>query len=182
MIVLPTGIEMPQNLDLAMRDLRLAHPLVQTRWTRLKAELQKAGFVMFVNEVWRPDLRQQWLWAQGRSAADCSRQGIPVKFARPGAIVTNSTRASNSAHGWLVSTGVNRLIPAACALDVVPLGADGKPWTKDDPWDSWYTFISQPEIKALGLVHFSKPGKKPWDLPHLQLTEWSDKNKKLIIN
>jgi hypothetical protein len=181
MIVLPLGVELPTNLDRPLRDIRLAHPLVQQRWAVLEVKCMEAGFAMFLNEVWRSDTRQQWLWAQGRTSQECMRQGIPSKFARPGDVVTNSTRASNSAHGWMVSGGVGRLIPAACAIDVVPVGRDGKPWTKDDAWNTWYEFISQPEIKALGLVHFSKPGKKPWDMPHLQLREWSDKIKKLVL-
>src|SRR6478735_5832524 len=101
---------MPKNLDHALRDIRLAHPLVQDRWRVLEGKCMEAGFAMFLNEVWRPDQRQQWLWGQGRTALECVRQGIPAKFARPGSIVTHSTRASNSAHGWMVSGGVGRLI------------------------------------------------------------------------
>ena len=169
------------NLDLPNRDIKTAHKLVQERWAILEPCLHESGFNMLLNEVWRSDLRQQWLWAQGRTALECKRYGVPVKFAREGKVVTNSWSARNSAHGWMVSGGIGKLVPAACAIDVVPLGLDGKPWTKDDQWDSWYAFMSRPDIKAVGLVHFSKPGKKPWDLPHLQLVEWSDKVKKLIL-
>lgn len=171
----------PADLGRPLRDLRLAHALVQARWANLELVLIGAGYPTFVNEVWRPDARQQWLWAQGRTADQCRRYGVPAKFAREGDVVTNSWSAANSAHGWTQSVGVGTVAPAACAIDVVPLGADGKPWTKDDPWDAWLAFVDRPEVKALGLVHFAKPGKKPWDVPHLQLAEWSDKTKRLLI-
>jgi hypothetical protein len=180
-IILPDGVVIPADLGRPMRDLRLVHPKVHERWSLLLPVLEHAGFRMFVNETYRPDIRQQWLWAQGRTAEQCKRQGVPPKFAREGAIVTNSSSAKNSAHGWTRAIGVGKVAPAACAIDVVPVGTDGKPWTKDDTWDSWYAFVARPEVKALGLVHFSKPGKKPWDLPHLQLKEWSDKEKRPIF-
>jgi hypothetical protein len=180
-LILPEGVTIPTDLGRPMRDLRLAHPKVQERWPMLLKLLEGAGFQMLVNEVYRPDVRQQWLYAQGRTAEQCKRMGIPAKFAREGAIVTNSWSAKNSAHGWTRAVGVGKVAPAACALDVVPVGADGKPWTKDDLWDTWYTFVSRSDVKALGLVHFAKPGKKPWDMPHLQLKEWSDKEKRPIF-
>lgn len=166
-LLLPAGIEIPTNLDRPMRDMRLTHRLVQKRWANLKLVFHGAGFDMFENETWRPDERQRWLYAQGRT--------------RPGAIVTNSNSASNSAHGWTEPDGHGNVIPAACGIDVVPLGKDGKPWTKDDPWTDWLAFALRPEVRALGLIHFAKPGKQPWDTPHLQLVEWSDKVKKLIL-
>jgi hypothetical protein len=180
-LVLPSGLIFPTDLGRPIRDLRTAHPLVQTRWANLKLVLEGAGFPTIENEVWRPNERQQWLWAQGRTADQCRRQGVPVKYARDGNIVTNSWSAKNSAHGWTTNLGGGKLAPAACALDVVPVGTDGKPWTKDDPWQEWLAFVDRPEVAALGLVHFAKPGKKPWDLPHLQLREWSDKEKRLIL-
>lgn len=181
LLVMPLGVVVPADLGRPIRDLRTAHPLLQARWAQLEPLLRAAGFVMLVNEAWRPEERQQWLYAQGRTTDECKRMGVPAKYARAGAIVTNSWSAANSAHGWTHGAGVNTVAPAACAIDVVPLGADSKPWTKDDPWASWYTFVSRPEIKAIGLVHFTKPGKKPWDMPHLQLKEWSDKLKRLVL-
>ena len=179
-LILPDGLKLPP-LDRPCRDLRTAHSLVVERWERLLPLLEAAGFKMLVNEVYRPEERQQWLFAQGRTPDECKRYGVPVKYARAGAKVTNSWSAKNSAHGWTQNVGGGKVAAAACAIDVVPLGADGKPWSKDDPWDAWYTFVSQPDIKAIGLVHFTKPGKKPWDMPHLQLREWSDKLKRLVL-
>lgn len=180
-LVLPSGVLIPSDLGRPIRDLRTTHIFVQTRWAVLKPLLEAAGFAMLENEAYRTEERQRWLWAQGRTVEQCRRNGVPVKYARGGNIVTNSWSARNSAHGWTQSVGVGKVVPAACAIDVVPLGTDGKPWTKDDPWDTWYTFLCQPTILAIGLVHFHKPGKKPWDMPHLQLKEWSDQLKRLVI-
>lgn len=180
-LVMPLGVVVPTDLSRAIRDVRTTHPLVQQRWANLKLVLQGAGFVTQENEMYRTEARQQWLFAQGRTTEQCKRYGVPARYAREGSIVTNSWSAKNSAHGWTQPAGVGKVVPAACALDVVPLGADGKMWTKDDPWKEWYAFCERPEVRALGLIHFHKPGKEAWDKPHLQLLEWSDVLKKPVF-
>jgi hypothetical protein len=180
-IKFPPDVIPPRDLGRPMRELALLHPLAQTRWEEMRPKLEAAlGCGMFVNETWRPNERQLWLYGAGRTVDQCRKMGVPSKYARPAEkIVTNSWNSTNSAHGWLLVDESGKLTPAACALDVAPLGRDQKPWTKDDPWEQFYQSVT--ELSSIGLVHFHKPGKRPWDMPHLQLTEWSDAKKRLLL-
>lgn len=159
------------------RDLALCHPLVQARWPALQAHLRfRYDMRMFLNEGYRSDERQMFLYGKGRTAEQLVAAGLDPMYAQPGeARVTNAKNASKSAHGWAVNGK-----PAAAAIDVVPLGADGKPWTKDDPWDQFVLAIAE-EGAHFGLVHFHSPGKGVWDKPHCQLVEWSDREKRLLV-
>ena len=161
-------------LDRPDRDLLKGHLLLQERWPKLLRRLTQDGFAMMLIEVYRPDTRQQWLYAQGRTPEACAIKGIPTQWARPGSIVTNAWSAKTSAHGW-TSEGE----PAAAALDVVPVGADGKPWTIDDPWDAFVSAIARYGAEV-GLVHFTSRGKVT-DRPHLQLREYSDLTHRLEL-
>jgi hypothetical protein len=166
------------DLDMSRpdRDLTKGHPLLKERWPVLLARLTADGFPMMVNEVYRPELRQQWLYGAGRTVRQMMDRGLSTAFARPTEPrVTNAWSAHLSAHGW---TEQNQ--PAAAALDVVPVGADGKPWSRDDPWDAFVALLARigPEY---GLVHFHSPGKGVWDRPHLQLAEWSDSDHRVIL-
>jgi len=154
------------------RDWGKAHPLLRPRYEKLnKALLEGHGIALWVGEIFRSDERQQWLYAQGRTAADCLAKGIRPEWARPGPVVTNAWSARTSAHGH-TSNGN----PSACAIDVVPLGADGRPWTKDDDWDKFVQLTTDGGSVGFdcGLVHFHRPGVAVWDKPHLQLVEWFD--------
>lgn len=158
------------DYDRADPDMGKGHPLLQDRWDRLNRRLRdRYGWKMQVIEVYRPELRQQWLYAQGRTVGQVKLHGINFAFARRGLIVTNAWSAKLSAHGC--TQGV---IPAAAALDVVPLGPDGKAWTGDDPWDPFVIALAA-EGPGFGLVHFHGKNKQVTDRPHLQLwPEWSD--------
>lgn len=157
-------------------DFGLAHPLLKVRWPLLARELASGKLATLVVEVFRHDKRQAWLFGQGRTADELAQVGVDPLFARPGARVTNAYSAALSAHGWRDERGR----PASCAVDVVPVGADGKPWTVDDPWDEFVERLAGLSWKV-GLRHFAKPGKPPWDKPHLQLVEWSDKLHRLVL-
>lgn len=156
------------RLDRPDRDMGKANLLVQRRWPRLKHLLAAEGIATDVNEVYRAELRQQWLWAQGRTVEQCQAKGIDLRFARPGSIVTNAWSAKKSAHGWTEGG-----VPSSCALDVVPIGGDGKPWTADDRWDDFVSLVAVLGAQV-GLVHFHAPGKAVTDRPHVQLSEWRD--------
>lgn len=175
-ILPPKGYELWRPL----RDMTMAHPLVQERWPKLKAYLEAHGFTMYVNEVFRYNRRQQWLYGAGRSIKQMKAIGLPPAWARPNEkIVTNASDCFKSAHGWTRQDERGYWVPAAAAIDVVPLGADGKPWTRDDPWDGVLKCLREGGYE-FGLVHFTKPGKDPWDRPHLQLKEWSDSEHRVI--
>lgn len=158
------------------RDIGKAHPLLASRWPALRARLSTAGIVTSVNEVWRSNERQQWLYGGGRTAAQLVARGVPTMYARPtDPLVTNAWSAATTAHGWTESGR-----PAACALDVVPLGRDGRPWTADDPWDEFVALVED-AVAQTGLRHFRDHGGCITDRPHLQLSEWSDLHDRPIL-
>lgn len=155
-------------------DRALWHPLLVARWNELDLRLAAGGIPCRVVEGYRSDERQQWLYAQGRT--------------RPGSIVTNAKTAKQSAHGYTLVPPYTgdvppAAIPAACGIDVVPLGEDGKPWTADDDWPRFVGMTTEPDSIGwnIGLIHFHAPGKAVWDKPHLQLREWSDLSHDLVI-
>lgn len=156
------------GLGRADPDLSKGHGLLKLRWPKLDARLRKAGLECQVIEVYRPDARQQWLFGQGRTGEQLEARGIDPRFARPGAIVTDAWSALTSAHGW--TEGGN---PAAAAMDIDPVGLDGRPWTADDQWDPMVSLVASCAALS-GLVHFMTRGKVT-DRPHLQLVEWSDR-------
>lgn len=164
-------------------DLDKAHPLLYERWAQVEQLLQvQYGWRMQVIEVYRPQLRQQWLYGSGRTVAQLDQHGISPLFAQPdGPRVTSAWSARTSAHGCTrLDADQGQVVPASAALDVCPVGPDGRPWTRDDPWDEFVATMAG-EGPVLGLVHFHAPGKQVWDRPHLQLwPEWSDREHRLI--
>lgn len=170
-----------QPYEKADPDLTKGHRLLQERWPRLKAELEgrhNIGRIQVI-EVYRPDIRQQWLYGKGRTVEQCVAKGVPPGFSQPlEKIVTGAWSASVGAHGWTENGQ-----PASCALDVVPVGADGKPWTADDNFAEFVRLTDDVLDLGgqIGLVHFHSPGKDVWDKPHLQLIEYSDAEHRLIL-
>lgn len=168
-------------------DPALWHPLLVQRWWQLFPMLTHLlNCNVIVNEGYRPDLRQQWLYGQGRTAAQLKVKGIDPSFARPGLIVTNAWSAKTSPHGLtlpIVGTGEwpdGR--PAACALDIIVLGQDGKPWTKDDPWDEFIKLTTDDgPLTNYGLVHFKGPRNIVTDGPHLQMIEYDNHTHNLLV-
>jgi hypothetical protein len=165
-----------------------AHPLLFEALPPALAACANEGVFFKEEEFYRPEIRQQWLYGQGRKASDCAAKGVPQDFARNGPIVTNAWSATTSAHGFRICSVdkthyVNGLAlcpvcqqpttPAACAVDLVPLGPDGKAWTPDDPWNVFIGKL-EPIFNAHGLRHFHAPGKQVWDKPHVQLVQWDD--------
>lgn len=166
---------MTEDFTQADPDLDKGHPLLVERWGWLEKRLRdKYSFKMQVIEVYRPELRQQWLYGQGRTVGQLQPHGISFAFARPRLkIVTNAWSARVSAHGTTRKDG-GLVLAAAAALDVVPVGLDRVPWTDDDPWDAFVIALAV-EGPTFGLVHFHSRRKEVTDRPHLQLyPEWSD--------
>lgn len=155
------------------RDMGKLHPVIRQRWFALLPDLEAMlGCHVLMNEGYRSDERQGWLYGAGRTREALDKLGINPDWARPEELkVTNAWSARLSAHGWTVNGA-----PASAALDVVPLGADGKPWTADDPWGKFVMLTTDTGVLAAkhGLVHFHSPGKMVWDKPHIQAVEWSD--------
>lgn len=152
------------------------HPFLKWRWPRLKDFLLSKGYPTREIEGYRSNERQAWLFGAGRTGEQLVLRGLDPRLARPAEPrVTNAWSSSTSAHGWKVAGK-----PAAGALDVCPVGNDGKPYTKDDPWEIFVALIAQ-YGPSYGLVHFHAPGKAVWDRPHLQLVEWSDSQHRIIV-
>lgn len=167
---------MTDDYTVADPDLGKAHPLLADRWGWLERRLKdRYGWTMLVIEVYRPELRQQWLYGQGRTVGQLQVYGISFAFAHPKMpIVTNAWSARVSAHGT-TRTENGMVLPAAAGIDVVPVGMDRLPWTADDPWDPFVVALAA-EGPAFGLVHFHNRRKQVTDRPHLQLyPEWNDR-------
>src|SRR3990172_811077 len=99
------------NPSLPDRDPAKWHPLLRQRWPLLAGHLlARVGKVM-INEGYRSDARQAWLYGQGRTAAELAVVGLDPALARPGARVTNAASARLSAHGVTLPDGT----PAAAA-------------------------------------------------------------------
>lgn len=171
------GAQVNSDITRADTDLRRGHPLLRERWARLERLLREEhGMACRVIEVYRPEGRQRWLYGAGRTAQDLIQKGIDAAYARPSEPrVTNAWSAATSAHGWMEHGE-----PAAAALDVCPVGRDGRPYTADDPWDEFVRLIAALG-PGIGLVHFH--GKKGvWDRPHLELyPEWSNREHRLVL-
>jgi hypothetical protein len=159
------------------RDPAKWHPLLRERWPKLAGRLLAAGIRTMIWEGYRSGQRQAWLYGQGRTPEDLRLVGVNPGYARSGGRVTNAYSARLSAHGWELPDGT----PAAAALDLVPIGPDGRPWSLDDRWIDFVQFVAISTAET-GLRHFSKPGKPPWDRPHVQLVEWSDPLHRLVLN
>lgn len=157
-------------------DLGKGHPLLQERVPVLENLLRhRYGWEVRRLEVYRPELRQQWLYGAGRTVGEIAPRGISPMFARPREPrVTNAWSARVSAHGFAIGDQ-----PASCAIDLCPLGQDRRPFTKDDPWDEFVRAMVV-EGLSIGLVHFHAPGKAVWDKPHLELLEWSNRARTLV--
>lgn len=161
------------------RELQFCHPLIQAAWPGLHQALAtQLGCAVLLNEGYRADQRQRWLYAQGRTPEQCAARGIPTGWARSGPIVTNAWSARTSAHGHVLPATADWPdgVPASAAIDLLVLGADGKAWTADDPWDQFValTVDNAPLVQQYGLKHFHRPGVAVWDKPHLQLVGWDD--------
>ena len=168
------------------RDPLLWHPLVIQRWALLQPALEHAlGCRVVVNEGYRPDARQQWLYGQGRTPEQLRAKGLDAILARPGLVATNAWSAKTSAHGFVLPICTEVWpdgVPASCALDLLVMGKDNVPWTKDDPWDQFVALTTDQGLLArIGLVHFHATGKQVWDRPHIQLIEYSDLLHNLLI-
>ena len=158
------------------RDLTKAHPLLRQRWAQLGGILLARGFKTIIWECFRSEERQAWLYGQGRTATELVAVGLDPSLARPGEIVTHAYHATLSAHGWRLPDG----LPAAAALDLVPLGPSDRSWGPDAPWAS-FTALVEAVAPATGLRHFRKAGKIT-DAPHVELyPEWSNASHRLTV-
>lgn len=172
-----TALPLPATLDVSrsVRDLTTGHPELQRRWAALKAWLLAHGFAdgILEIEVYRYEARQQWCFGASRVADVIVRYGCPARYARPNdPWLTNAYSAATSAHGVTRRDPVTGLIvPASAAIDCAPVGPDGRPFTKDDPWPE---FVAAVKTANLGLRHFTDARGHVKDQDHLQLDEWSD--------
>jgi hypothetical protein len=164
----------------AIRDLATGHPFLQERVPKLRSLLEMRGYPTMVIEVYRYNIRQQYLFGGGRTGIDCIRRGVPSEFARPNdKVVTDAWLSLTSAHGYTISDSTGRIVPAAAAIDIVPVGADGKPFTADDQWADFLGKL-EADANACGLRHFRNAHHEITDPPHLQLVEWDDAIRSLV--
>jgi len=81
-------------------------------------DLRKQGVTPLIVETFRTPERQMWLFGQGRTASQLIQKKVPVEYAHPGAVVTQTL---NSIH----KTG--------CAVDMIPVKNGKAVWNANDP-------------------------------------------------
>lgn len=64
------------------RDIKQLNPLVQVMLNLALADIRKQGVNPLVVETYRPQERQNYLYCQGRTIAECTAKGIITTFAR----------------------------------------------------------------------------------------------------
>lgn len=121
------------------------HPDLLPLCEEFLAEADRQGVDMIVTCTYRSNLKQDQLYAQGRT--------------QPGPRVTNA-RAGQSAHNFVMKGK-----PAAKAFDVVPVVGGKAMWSAAHP--AWQT-LGKIGVD-LGLNWYGSPGSKFTEYPHFQL-------------
>lgn len=172
MRILPPPLSL--NVAVAITDRATGHPDLVTRLADLESRMKAKKMPYLEIEFFRYSARQGWLYGSGRGKAQMHAKGISEAYARPDEpIVTNAWSAENSAHGWVRQVEDALWVPAAAAVDIVPVGPDDKPWTKDDPIAEFVAMVAECSA-AVGLRHFRNAGGHVTDCDHIQLVEWRD--------
>lgn len=140
---------------MSSRKITDCHPLLQPMVHDFMRKCEMAGVDILITCTWRSPEEQDELYAQGRT--------------KPGHIVTNA-RAGQSAHNAVLNG-----LPAALAIDVVPLRL-GKPvWgTGGDDLVLWQKVIKAGE--DAGLESASR-WTKMREYPHLQHPKYKELTK-----
>lgn len=130
-------------------------------------ECAHQSFPILVTESWRPWLRQQYNFEQGRDLIDGQWVVVDkskvVTQAHPGFSNHEAVLADHDGKPLLKDGKVQ---PASLAIDVLPLGDNGKYDASD--WNNTPYFLKMAEIaKSVGLV--AGAFWKFRDLPHLEV-------------
>lgn len=80
-------------------------------------DLKKQGVTPLVVETYRTQKRQHWLYGQGRTAEQLAKKSVPIEYAHPGNIVTQTL------------TSIHTL---KCAVDVIPMRKGVAIWNAKD--------------------------------------------------
>ena len=78
------------------RDTKKLNKLVQIMLVAALAEIKAKGVNPLVVETYRTRERQNYLYGQGRTKAQCLAAGVPASYARPG--MAQVTWTLNSIH------------------------------------------------------------------------------------
>lgn len=174
---LPAGFDVTR----AWRDPASAHPLLPPRLADLESRMVARKMPYLLLEFFRYDARQGWLYGGGRSSAQLTIKGISEAYARPDApIVTDAWSAATSAHGWTRQNDAGIWVPAAAAVDLIPVGRDGKPFTADDPLAEFIALVAECSA-AVGLRHFRRASGQIWDKDHVEMVEYSNATHQLEL-
>jgi peptidoglycan L-alanyl-D-glutamate endopeptidase CwlK len=153
---------------MSSRKITDCHPSLQSLVYDFLKSCEKAGVELLITTTWRSPEEQDALYAQGRT--------------KPGKRVTNA-KAGQSAHNFVLHG-----LPAALAIDVVPM-RDGKPvWglsgdgldenpadDEKDDLELWQKVRKAGE--SVGLESASRWGGDLVEWPHFQLPNWKDRAK-----
>ena len=132
------------------RDTKKLNKLVQIMLAAALAEIKAKGVNPLVIETYRTRERQNYLYGQGRTKAQCLAAGVPAAYARPGA--TQVTWTLNSIHCLKK------------AVDVIPVRKGKAIWNAADK--DTQTIIAV--MEKYGFEPGANWSKSP-DSPHFQV-------------
>lgn len=132
------------------RDTKKLNKLVQIMLATALAEIKAKGVNPLVIETYRTRERQNYLYGQGRTRAQCLTAGVPAAYARPGA--TQVTWTLNSIHCLKK------------AVDVIPVRKGKAIWNAADK--DTQTIIEV--MEKYGFEPGANWSKSP-DSPHFQV-------------
>ena len=132
------------------RDTKKLNKLVQIMLAAALAEIKAKGVNPLVIETYRTRDRQNYLYGQGRTRAQCLAAGVPAAYARPGA--TQVTWTLNSIHCLKK------------AVDVIPVRKGKAIWNAADK--DTKTIIAV--MEKYGFEPGANWSKSP-DSPHFQV-------------
>ena len=132
------------------RDTKKLNKLVQIMLAAALAEIKAKGVNPLVIETYRTRERQNYLYGQGRTKAQCLAAGVPATYARPGA--TQVTWTLNSMHCLKK------------AVDIIPVRKGKAIWNAADK--DTQTIIAV--MEKYGFEAGANWSKSP-DSPHFQV-------------
>ncbi len=138
------------NVTDQCRDTKKLNKLVQIMLAAAVAEIKAKGVNPLVIETYRTRERQNYLYGQGRTRAQCLAAGVPATYARPGA--TQVTWTLNSIHCLKK------------AVDVIPVRKGKAIWNAADK--DTQTIIAV--MEKYGFESGANWSKSP-DSPHFQV-------------
>lgn len=137
------------------RSLESLHPAFRAKLERLLQTLERAGVPFKLDEGFRSEERQAWLYASGRTRPGrivTQKDGRPGVWPKTHPVASERGKPRRSRH------------QSGLAADLYPVRGDGRVWIPPAEHEAWVLLASA--AQSLGL----RPGRAWGDSPHV---EWA---------